>query len=113
MSSTSSYSGPFNSCSSSNSSYTVCNPEELRSNPNSEETVTIPNGRVIYDGVTPGSMAVLTCDSGYEPDIGSSTRICTTDGTWSGDQHRCMAIACELTCVLNGYYYNHSSLSID
>ena len=46
------------------------------------------NGRVNQQGNEPGDRATYTCNSGYEL-IGSSTRICQTNGQWSGDAPTC------------------------
>ena len=72
----------------------------LWSNPtfsNSSGTITIPNGAVTYNGVTFGSTAQLTCDSGYEPAAGASNRMCLNDGSWSQGIQSCVAVP--------GYYF--------
>ena len=71
----------------------MCNPSELGDSPtapNSSGTVTISNGVVTYDGVTFGSTATLTCNSGYEQAGG--TRTCRSDGFWSAGIQSCVAI---------------------
>ena len=46
------------------------------------------NGRVTQQGNEPGDRATYTCNSGYELDDGS-TRICQTNGRWSGETPTC------------------------
>ena len=71
----------------------MCNPSALGGSPTSTDglgTATISNGVVTYDGVTFGSTATLTCNSGYEPAGG--TRTCMSDGNWSGEIQSCVAV---------------------
>ena len=51
--------------------------------------VTIMNGVVNYDGVTPDSTAQLMCDDGYVPGGDSGDRVCMSDGNWSGVTQTC------------------------
>ena len=44
---------------------------------------------VEWDTLAPGGVATYTCDSGFTL-VGDPTRICGSDGTWSG-----MAPTCE------------------
>ena len=46
------------------------------------------NGRVSVGGVTIGSVATYSCDDGFTL-MGTATRTCTSDGTWSGDNPTC------------------------
>ena len=46
------------------------------------------NGRVTQQGNELGDRATYTCNSGYELDDGS-TRICQTNGRWSGEAPTC------------------------
>ena len=46
-----------------------------------------PNGRISYSG-NESTTAHYTCDSGYELN-GSGTRVCQTNGTWSGSAPTC------------------------
>ncbi len=87
----------------------VCNPEELGSDPTSTNSSGIviipsgqakPSGQVEYNGVTPGSIATLACNDGYEPVAGSSNRTCMNDGNWSGDQQNCTIVTKEEVCKL-------------
>jgi hypothetical protein len=49
------------------------------------------------------STATYTCDPGYEV-VGSATRFCQLDGSWSGTAPQCVPRTCELApAVLNGY----------
>ena len=45
-----------------------------------------PNGHVSYSGS--GTTANYTCDSGYTLN-GNGTRVCQTNGTWSGSAPSC------------------------
>ena len=44
---------------------------------------------VMWDTLAPGGVATYTCDPGFIL-VGEPTRICSSDGTWSG-----MAPTCE------------------
>ena len=46
------------------------------------------NGQVMVMGTTLGSRAMYTCNSGYVL-LGSVTRRCEADGTWSGSEPTC------------------------
>ena len=46
------------------------------------------NGTVMWDGLTPGSVATYSCDEGFELN-GVRTRTCQNDGTWSDDAPTC------------------------
>ena len=46
------------------------------------------NGGVSVGGVTFGSVATYSCDDGFTL-MGTATRTCTSDGTWSGDNPTC------------------------
>ena len=46
------------------------------------------NGRVMITGSTYGSVAIYSCEPGYEL-VGDETRSCEEDGTWSGDEPTC------------------------
>ena len=48
----------------------------------------IANGGVTWTGLSAGNVANYTCTSGYEL-VGSPTRLCGDDGTWSGDEPFC------------------------
>ena len=47
-----------------------------------------PNGVVDYMTATEGSMATYTCDPDY-PLVGSDTRVCQSNGTWTLEEPRC------------------------
>ena len=51
-------------------------------------SLTIKDGRVTVTGLTPGSTAIYTCDSGFEL-VGTGFRTCLTSGVWSGTDHVC------------------------
>ena len=46
------------------------------------------DGSVVYDGLVVGSQATYSCNDGYRL-VGSSTRTCEIDGTWSGESPLC------------------------
>ena len=48
----------------------------------------IANGGVTWAGLSAGNVANYTCTSGYEL-VGSPTRLCGDDGTYSGDEPFC------------------------
>ena len=52
--------------------------------------VTVMNGVVNYNGVTPGSTAQLVCNNGYTPGEDSNDRTCMSDGNWSGGTQTCV-----------------------
>ena len=47
------------------------------------------NGIVRWTGLTTGSLAVYTCNNGYQP-IGEQIRTCMNNGTWSGQETTCI-----------------------
>ena len=48
----------------------------------------IDNGVVSWTGLSPGDVATYTCDLGFIL-VGDVTRICTDNGTWSGEEPTC------------------------
>lgn len=48
------------------------------------------NGHVSITGTDAGSTATYTCNDGYLL-IGITTRVCQTDGTWTGQQPSCQS----------------------
>ena len=46
------------------------------------------NGQVTWTGLTSGSTATYTCDSGYHL-IGDQNRTCLSSGVWSGQEPTC------------------------
>ena len=46
------------------------------------------NGEVMFSNRSEGSVAMYTCDSDYVLS-GNGTRVCGTDGSWSGEQPQC------------------------
>ena len=51
----------------------------------------ILNGGVSFNSTTEGSEVIYTCDAGYELK-GENTRMCQSDGTWSGTEPQCEGI---------------------
>lgn len=47
-----------------------------------------PNGRVVQTGVSVGSLATYSCNSPFQL-VGSSTRQCQSDGSWSNGEPSC------------------------
>ena len=58
--------------------------------------VTVPNGTVNYEGLTPGFTAQLMCDDGFGPGRDSSDRMCMSDGMWSDGNQICVK-TCKIT----------------
>ena len=54
------------------------------------ELMSPENGRVDLSGMNFSSVATYSCDSGYNL-IGSELRMCTADGTWSGEDPICQS----------------------
>jgi len=48
----------------------------------------LQNGTVSYDGTGYNMLVEYKCDEGFSL-IGSSTRVCKTDGKWSGEEPVC------------------------
>ncbi|XP_069623111.1 sushi domain-containing protein 1 [Ranitomeya imitator] len=69
-----------------------------------------PNSATIVSAKTTfGSQATYKCSSGFNPDRGVSTSICTAKGTWEGATVRCTDIdECEVpkTCGINALCQN-------
>lgn len=72
----------------------VCSVEDLGTR-STGQTVTVPNGIVMYTGVNFSSTATLTCDSGYQPSPESGVRTCESDGNWSNQEQRCIVTAAQ------------------
>jgi hypothetical protein len=51
----------------------------------SQGRLTVPNGKVHYNGTTAGSVATYTCDNEIKPD----PRTCGIDGSWRGNIPAC------------------------
>ena len=47
----------------------------------SQGCLTVPNGKVCYNGTTAGSIAEYTCDGDSDVNV---TRKCGSDGRWEG-----------------------------
>ncbi len=76
-------------------------PSEMCSSDGTAGGITIPNGRVCYNGTTPGAnhFALPFCKDGFRlSDTSSPYRVCMSDGTWSGTVALCedIIIQCEL-----------------
>ena len=52
-------------------------------------SASISGGAVCYNGTTVGFEAVYVCNDGYNL-MGNETRICQSDGIWSGSIPQCM-----------------------
>ena len=76
-------------------SLTECNPEDLGTSPTSvmSGVINISNGRVLYTGVAPMSVATLECNEGYRPTF-DLNRTCMFGGQWSEG-----TLSCELITV--------------
>ena len=48
----------------------------------------IPNGSVTVSSDTNNTIAVYSCNEGFEL-VGESTRVCMSDSTWSGNSPIC------------------------
>ena len=59
----------------------------------------IDNGVVSWTGLAPGDVATYTCDPGFIL-VGDPTRMCTNNGTWSGEEPRC---ECKLLSILHDH----------
>ena len=53
------------------------------------------NGMAMWDSLAPGGVATYSCDFGFFL-VGDHTRICGSDGTWSG-----MAPTCARELILS------------
>ena len=51
--------------------------------------MSVNNGEIVYDGVTPGSTAHLVCDKGYAASEETRDRVCLCNGVWSGKTQIC------------------------
>ena len=49
----------------------------------SQDCLSVPNGKVCYTGTTAGSVANYTCDNG------NTTQTCRSDGRWDGEIPAC------------------------
>ena len=55
-------------------------------------TLPVPvSGTIDFDDITIGSVASYSCDEGFEL-VGSTTRTCQSDGTWSGNDPQCILV---------------------
>ena len=74
---------------------TECDPNILGLDPSSEQSagsVSVNNGEIVYDGVTPGSTAHLVCDKGYTASEETGDRVCLSNGVWSRKTQICEEI---------------------
>lgn len=53
-----------------------------------------PNSTMILSKTTFGNQVTYTCNSGFHPDHGVSTSVCTANGIWEGATVSCTAIDC-------------------
>ena len=53
-----------------------------------ERLLDIANGRVVLSGLTVGSLASYTCNTGFNL-VGNSARTCQSNGFWSGVEPFC------------------------
>ncbi len=96
--------------------YTECDPRDLGTNPSSSNGfVSVPNGLVTYENLTPGSVATVLCDQGYT--VSSEyNRTCLRDGHWSEDTLDCMRtpsfspsiILCTIIALTRPLYYGRN-----
>ena len=57
------------------------------------------NGQIVLSGTDFGSVANYSCDSGYNL-MGSESRMCTAEGTWSGVDSTCQSKwECQCHCA--------------
>ncbi len=69
-----------------------CDPEVLGPSPSSRGgpgVVGVANGMVTYNGVTSGSVATLSCDTGSSV-ANNYSRTCMSDGHWSEGTLSCV-----------------------
>eukprot|EP00058_Branchiostoma_floridae_P019747 XP_002605237.1 hypothetical protein BRAFLDRAFT_92290 [Branchiostoma floridae] len=76
-----------------------------------------PTNGAMYGSNSYGHQATFTCNPGYKL-VGTSTRTCQSDGTWSGGSPTCRAVQCtKLTPPANGavtgpnYYGNMATFT--
>ena len=69
-----------------------CQPSELGASDEqvNSNCLTIPNGMVCYDGTIADSVATYVCDDAYTL-IGTTQRMCRSDGRWKGSIPSCNA----------------------
>ena len=60
-------------------------------------------GDVVLGGITVGSTATYTCDSGYVL-VGESVRVCQPSGVWSGVEPFCRCKISERVCTFNSVH---------
>lgn len=72
------------------------------------------NGLVQYALTTLGAIAVYTCDNGYMT-VGGSSRVCETDGDWSGSNVTCerKTILLLLSCLMHFFLSSYFSFSFN
>ena len=73
------------------------------------------NGQVNVDGNTFGSQANYSCSEGYVLN-GNSTRMCQSDGQWSGSESTCEGQNLLCVCIMMielGYMCLHACVSVD
>ena len=58
------------------------------------------NGEVMWDSLAPGGVTTYTCDPGFSL-VGEPTRICGSDGTWSGMPPTC---ECKFITIFSTYH---------
>ena len=74
-------------------------------------TLTPPsNGAVTWDGLTHGSTATYTCDTGYYM-AGDNPRTCQ-NGVWSGQEPVCTRMTLLCVCTLTTTKYNTTYYSL-
>lgn len=61
----------------------------------------ITNGKVVVNGNGVGSVAVYTCDRGFQL-VGKGRRICLSSGEWSSSEPSCSKskLSCGCICIL-------------
>ena len=66
---------------------------------------------VTWHSLAPGGVATYTCDPGFSP-VGEPTRICGSDGTWSGMAPTCARKFITILAPYHLHVHNYLRLNI-